>query len=290
MVSLDVRKAFDTVSHHSISRALQRKGVDPGLSEYIISTLDAHTRTRVGHQVTRPIVFRRGVKQGDPLSPFLFNLVIDEIISELNNSSQGRSITPGVRVAAIGFADDLALLEDRDTAMALSLARCNRVLKARGMALNCTKSVAISAATVKGVSVPRTKAVFTIQGQAIKSIIDLQSFRYLGHHVGAAGCVKTTLFRLTKWLSNVERAPLKPDQKITLLKTYLIPRLHYGYQTSAVTAQLLAESDRLIRRSARRILHLSGHTGNQLLHATLRDGGLVITQLRMITGICYLGS
>lgn len=42
---VSLRKAFDTVSH------LQRKGVDPGLSEYILSTLDAHTRIRVD---TRP--------------------------------------------------------------------------------------------------------------------------------------------------------------------------------------------------------------------------------------------
>ncbi|GLV33487.1 hypothetical protein CBL_20222, partial [Carabus blaptoides fortunei] len=79
--------------------------------------------------------------------------------------------------------------------MSLSLKRCTGFMSARGMSLNCSKSVAISAATVKGVSVP--------------------------------------------------------------------------------------QCDRLVRRSAKRILHLSGHTGNQLLHASLRDGGLGLTQLRM---------
>ncbi|GLV33301.1 hypothetical protein CBL_12087 [Carabus blaptoides fortunei] len=53
--------------------------------------------------------------------------------------------------------------------------------------------------------------------------------------------------------------------------------------TDTVMALSLAicSSFMLIRRSAKKILHLSGHTGNRFLHAFLRDGGLGLTQLRM---------
>ncbi|GLV40877.1 hypothetical protein CBL_08451 [Carabus blaptoides fortunei] len=76
----------------------------------------------------------------------------DTLIMDRNTNSPGGTITPGLHVAAIGFADDLVLLEDKDTTMALSLARCSGFLDARGMSINPAKSVSVSAAAIKGIS------------------------------------------------------------------------------------------------------------------------------------------
>lgn len=85
IISLVVRKAFDTVAHPAIVGALDRLGVSPAVTEYIQSTLrDANTTITVGGWTSRPIAFKRGVKQGDPLSPFLFNAVLDELVESLN--------------------------------------------------------------------------------------------------------------------------------------------------------------------------------------------------------------
>jgi hypothetical protein len=48
IISPDVRKAFDTVSHYSISRALGCFGVPDTLHEYIMVTFDASTSIKVG--------------------------------------------------------------------------------------------------------------------------------------------------------------------------------------------------------------------------------------------------
>lgn len=100
----------------------------------------------MGNESTRTIRFSRGVKQGDPLSPILFNLVVDELITEANLRRPGGTITGHRRVSAIDFADDLVLLEDRDIDMAISLDFASRFYTARGMALNLKKCVAISVA------------------------------------------------------------------------------------------------------------------------------------------------
>jgi hypothetical protein len=91
IVSLDVRKAFDTVSHCSISRALGRFGVPNALHKYIMATFDASTAIKVGSAVSRPIGIRRGVRQGDPLSPILFNICMDELLERINEKYQGGS-------------------------------------------------------------------------------------------------------------------------------------------------------------------------------------------------------
>lgn len=118
---LDVRKAFDSVSHHSCRRGLGRMGIDGPTIEYIMDTLDASTTIQVGRAHTRHIKFRRSVKQGNPLSPILFNVVIDELKSKLNSERPGGMIGPGVLIACLGFAGDLVLKEDRNLDMSTAI-------------------------------------------------------------------------------------------------------------------------------------------------------------------------
>mgnify|MGYP005984896293 CR=1 FL=1 len=63
VVSLDIRKPFDTMFHWSTDRALQRVGVDGGVRTDIMGTF-AHSTTiiKVGQTGTRELVLRRGVK------------------------------------------------------------------------------------------------------------------------------------------------------------------------------------------------------------------------------------
>lgn len=60
---------------------------------------------------TQPIELCQGVKQGDPMSPLLFNLSTDSLLRLLE--CEGAELTAcGVRVASLAFADDLVLLSD----------------------------------------------------------------------------------------------------------------------------------------------------------------------------------
>lgn len=285
VVSLDLSKAFDSVSHNSIRRAMRRSGIEEGMVAYIMNALQGSTSIiKVGQRFTRPIHIRRGVKQGDPLSPLLFNLVLDELLTSINHRYRGGSLENGMNVALMGFADDLVLLSDKQTDVPLMLDEVDQFVRARGMSVNPEKCMSLATRTLMGDKkpLPVTKAIFKISGRKIPSVRMLTAFKYLGHHFGATGIRKPCYERAVLWLQHVERAPLKPDQKMVLLRNHLIPRLQYGLQNTKVNGALLKTVDRLIKASVKRCLHLPVRTPDSVIHAKVRDGGLGIPQLRKV--------
>ena len=86
---LEVSKAFDSVSHDSISLAAATAGIPPPIVEYVRSLYTGcKTQLRVGGQTSEEITIARGVRQGDPLSPVLFNTVIDLCLRILTQTSE----------------------------------------------------------------------------------------------------------------------------------------------------------------------------------------------------------
>jgi hypothetical protein len=76
-VQLDIAKAFDTIPHRVIGDALRRKGI----SETMIGLIEESYKN-INITITQGCqqVFmnnRRGMKQGDPLYPFIFNAILE---------------------------------------------------------------------------------------------------------------------------------------------------------------------------------------------------------------------
>jgi len=69
---------------------MRRLGIHEHAINYVHETFsDAMTSIKVGQSATRQTNIKRGVKQGDPLSPLLFNMVIDELICKLESLGRG---------------------------------------------------------------------------------------------------------------------------------------------------------------------------------------------------------
>lgn len=58
-----------------------------------------------------PFPINRGVRQGDPISPKLFNAVLESIFSRLDWENCGINVND-VRLNHLRFADDIVLLEE----------------------------------------------------------------------------------------------------------------------------------------------------------------------------------
>jgi hypothetical protein len=94
ILKLDFKKAFDKVEHQVILNMLQRKGFSPTWVGWIGSILSTGTSQVLLNGVPgKTIHCKRGVRQGDPLSPLLFVLAANLLQSLVNEAFQGRLIS-----------------------------------------------------------------------------------------------------------------------------------------------------------------------------------------------------
>ena len=108
IASIDVAEAFDTVAYSAIMQMLVARGCHGPMLDYVRSVYsDATSTTRSDGWQSHAIHPIQSVRQGDPFSPFIINMVMDSLLKSLPEEV-GADID-GVKVGVIAFASDFVL-------------------------------------------------------------------------------------------------------------------------------------------------------------------------------------
>lgn len=104
---------------------------------------DPRTVIRLGLLTSEPFVVGRGTRQGCPLSPFLFALMMEPIARALRQSREVGAIQVGsIQENLTLYADDLLLfLRDPRTSLQAALRILDRFASFSGLRVNWTKSL-----------------------------------------------------------------------------------------------------------------------------------------------------
>jgi hypothetical protein len=195
----------------------------------------------------------KGVRQGCPLSPTLFNVYINEVIKDWNQIyTKGINIQNNAKLNTILFADDQVIIANSEDNLQRGVFTLNNTLNRFGMTISCKKSKVM---VFIGQEPVRCK--ITINDKIFEQV---NGFKYLGCQISDEGerDVKNKISKFLQVTGTINNV-LKPNQvqKSSRMKIYnklTLPTLIYGSeiwtQTQQDKSRLKASEMKFLRRTA----------------------------------------
>ena len=144
IISIDAEKAFDKIQHPFMIKTLQRAGIE-GTCLNIKAIYDKPTGNIIlSGEKLKAFPLKSGTRQGCPLSPLLFNIVLEVLATAIRAEKEIKGIQIGkVEVKLSLFADDMILyIENPKDSTRKLLELINEYSKVAGYKINTQKSLA----------------------------------------------------------------------------------------------------------------------------------------------------
>ena len=221
---LDLTKAFDHVKFSTMFRLLKER-IPAILLRFIIFSY-THQQCSVMWQNSRSESFliKNGVRQGSIASPTYFNLYIDQIFKDLQDSNLGCMIGD-LYYGILGYADDLALLAPSRGTLQLMVTKCERFFSSRGIRVSTNPVVEKSKTVCLGFGLKYTPEPLVLYGNQLPFV---KSHKHLGHIITDNESMKMDLDdkvnqMIGKFHSLRQQVGRQdPFVMITLVNTYLL--------------------------------------------------------------------
>lgn len=100
-----------------------------------------------------------------------------------------------------------------------------------------------------------------------------------------SGMNKIDSSKLVKSIDTLLKSAYKPQQKLFMLRNFLLPSFYHSYIFAKHFASHLKKLDDIIRKTVREKLHLPHDLPKVAFHAKMADGGMGIPSLRFLISL-----
>lgn len=260
---VDFKKAYDSIDRNSLFKILEEFGFDNKTRAIIRQTLTNTTsKVKFRGEISDAFEITTGVRQGDGLSPILFNCVLEKIIREWRRKLDNEEIEIGVRlgckkeklfVDCLAFADDLVFFSDSIESATKHINLLITEAAKTGLQISVEKTKFIT--NIK----PAPKEIVLEQGK----ITWTKKFKYLGEWIEPNISEKEAItarinkmeiaYQLTREVYNKRSMSFKA--KLRHYNTVIRPEALYAVECLAMNKKGLSEKlEAKERKILRRIL------------------------------------
>ena len=222
----DLADAFGSVPHDLIIHSLQRNHFPQELQEYF-KNLYGITKSKVVAKnfQTNVFSFKKGVTQGDPMSPIIFILAFQPIIDFLLQQEKHGYFIKNKSNITLPYADDFCLITTNMKTHQRLIHEINNHIESMGMHLKPSKCRSFSIKSGKPSIVP-----FYIGNYEIPSIAHEEQ-KFLGKVIFFS-CKASETFNYFKEifenkLTNIDNALIRSEYKVWIYHKYFIPSIKF---------------------------------------------------------------
>ena len=255
-VFIDFKKAFDRVWHAALWATMRKYNISANLVRTIEQLYDkATSAVQMNGSIGEWFRTTVGVRQGCLLSPTLFNIFLERIMSDALEEHDGKVSIGGRNITNLRFADDIDALAEEEQELEALVESLDKTCTRYKMEISAEKTKLMTN-SANGI-----QREINVNGQKLGTVT---SFKYLGAVVSDDGSKPEILSRIAQATAALTK--LKPiwrdnnislGSKVKLMRSLVISIFLYACESWTLTAELEKRTQAFEMRCYRRLLNIS---------------------------------
>ena len=272
-IYLDYNKAYDSITHDLLFQKLEKQGIHPAIIQVLTQIYSENYTTVLFATGKSPnIPIQKGLRQGCPLSPILFNLYINDLLTELNKI-----------VIAKAFADDMFAQASSLKQLKKGIEYITEYNQTNRLTLNLAKNK-----TVISSNLPDDEALQALRYEqiTIPYLSKNDAYPYLGYLTRMDGEIRENWIKANyatqSICSKLQKRCHTADQVVQLLNAIVYAKLRYLAQAIPIPLAEIKRIEKHICDVVKKKLGMKGPASLKDFQEPKKTRGLGLQSLRQI--------
>jgi len=142
LLLIDYEKAFDNIQRQILCNILKCRHIPGTLLKVMVDIYTQHKiLIKFNNKLSKLVEINKGVHQGYPLSPTLFNIYLDKIITKWQKQDiTGIKLSKNQQLSLLLFADDQVIVTDTEDNLQKIAHKLNQLITEYGLTIPVQKT------------------------------------------------------------------------------------------------------------------------------------------------------